>query len=466
MGVPLVLVRGRVFFDSTGIPTEIPVLLTPDGVVYQLLDYFLLRQDEKSNSWMRKVGRAVILLLEYKFANPTMPLDQRFFTMFAKRLGTGSIDPLSGEDLSGLGWTALSPTEKRHVIQRLTNFFEHVAATSPEAAKLNPLVTASAFEQGLQDVAYQHMRFSAFLGHTWQTAEERHTSTMPMVRGERPAKVEKRQPARFPDQHLMNLLMEGFKTRIGLNYRDILITLLLNGGGVRVSEPFHLFPSDVMPNPYRPEQALVLIHHPIEGGVPDDWVDSRGRPRRGNRGQYLRERWGIIPRKQMLGGKEAGWKGGTHEAQGAARFHKVHWFVPEFGEMFLYFWYLYLEQLISIERNHPFAFVNLWREPKGAMYSINKFRASHDAAVHRIGLNVSKAEGTTPHGHRHAYGKRAKKARLDVDLRRRMMHHTSLESMDVYTAPTEQEIEEALAQGVFNLEGGLELARSIRSAMS
>lgn len=63
----------------------------------------------------------------------------------------------------------------------------------------------------------------------------------------------------------------------------MLITLLLHGAGFRESEPFHLYISDVFPDPSNPSQAKVLIHHPSHGGAPADWRDEKGKPRKGNR---------------------------------------------------------------------------------------------------------------------------------------------------------------------------------------
>lgn len=63
----------------------------------------------------------------------------------------------------------------------------------------------------------------------------------------------------------MELLTEGFKVGRGLDLRNILITLLLHGAGFRASEPFHLYVSDVIPDPSNERSALVqamgIAHH-------------------------------------------------------------------------------------------------------------------------------------------------------------------------------------------------------------
>lgn len=53
-----------------------------------------------------------------------------------------------------------------------------------------------------------------------------------------------------------------------------------------------------------------------------------------------------------------------------------------------------------------------------------------------IGLEISKFNGTTNHGHRHSYGQRMKNAGIDKKVRQVAMHHKSEESQNVYTEPT------------------------------
>ena len=221
----------------------------------------------------------------------------------------------------------------------------------------------------------------------------------------------------------------------------MLITLLLHGAGFRESEPFHLYICDVFPDPANPSQAKVLIHHPSFGGAPADWRDERGKPCKGNRAQYLAQQFGLVPRTEVMDRRHAGWKGGTHDA---AYYKQAHWFLPEYGEWFLQLWHRYLEQVARIERDHPFAFINLSREPVGSMYTLTQYNKAHAAACERIGLTVGKALGTTPHGHRHAYGRRLRNAGIDKPLIRRFMHHASEESQQVYTQATTREAIAAL----------------------
>jgi integrase len=182
-----------------------------------------------------------------------------------------------------------------------------------------------------------------------------------------------------------------------------------------------------------------------------DWRDQRGRPRKGNRAEYLGHQFGLVPRTELMDRRHAGWKGGMHDG---AYYKQAYWFLPEYGEWFLHLWHRYLEQVARVERNHPFAFINLNREPLGGMYSLSQFNKAHAAACERIGLTVSKALGTTPHGHRHGYGRRLRNAGIDKTLIRRFMHHASLESQEVYTQANTREALAALEAAAQRLRAG------------
>ena len=434
--VPMfVTVKARVYTDATGVYTELPVLLTPAGALEPLLDYCLSRSHDRSLAWMSKIARSVRMFLEYLQSNPAEHDTYRLFQNFAQRLYTGTFDLSTGLDPSGLCWSPRSPHDASHIVTHLTEFFDWLGELRPEAAKLNPRYAGGAFDRQTDEAAYQFRRNRAFLGHTWaENASPAETGHR--VRSQRLPKVEKGEPPAFPEERFDELLVKGFCAAGRRDYRGMLITLLLHGAGFRESEPFHLYISDVFPDPSNPRQAMVLIHHPTHGAAPADWRDERGRPRKGNRAAYLGQQFGLAPRTDMMGRHHAGWKGGTHDE---AYYKRAYWFLPEYGEWFLQLWHRYLEQVARVDRGHPFAFINLSREPVGSMYTLTQYNKAHAAACERIGLKVGKTVGTTPHGHRHAYGRRLRNAGVDKPLIRRFMHHASDESQEVYTQATTRE---------------------------
>lgn len=435
-----VTVKARVHTDATGVYTELPALLTPVGVLEPLLDYCLHRSHDRSLTWMTKVTRAVRMFLEYLQSNPAERDTYRLFQNFAQRLYTGTFDRTTGLDPSGLCWAPRSPQDASHIVTHLTDFFDWLGEMRPEAAQVNPRYAGGAFDRQTDEAAYQFRRSKAFLGHTW-AANASPAETGHRVRGRRLPKVEKGEPPAFPEERFEELLAKGFSAAGRQDYRGMLITLLLHGAGFRESEPFHLYVSDVFPDPANPRQAKVLIHHPSHGAAPADWRDERGKPRKGNRTEYLAQQFGLVPRTEVMDRRHAGWKGGMHDA---AYYKQAYWFLPEYGEWFLQLWHRYLEQVARAERDHPFAFINLSREPVGAMYTLTQYNKAHAAACERIGLVVGKTLGTTPHGHRHAYGRRLRGAGVDKPLIRRFLHHASVESQEVYTQATTREALAAL----------------------
>ncbi|MBP4049670.1 site-specific integrase [Chromobacterium violaceum] len=436
----------KVITDETGAYVEVPGLLTPTGLLNPLLDYVLARQHVRGLAWMNKVVRSVRMFLEYLQANPQQRNAPLLFSNFAQRLYSGTFDRITGLDGSGLCWSPRSSADARNIITDLTLFFDWLSEHNPSATGFNPKVRASTYDMYWLKLAQQYKRDNALLGHLWSTTDSGPQARRVPSRHE-PMALRSESPA-FPDDRFEDLITNGFKIGNRIDYRAILITLLLHGAGFRESEPFHLFVEDVVPDPRNPKTALVRIHHPSEGFAPDSWRDALGRPRQGNRATYLAEKFGLMPRDAMMNTHHAGWKGGLHDGK---YYKQAYWFKPEYGERFLAVWKKYLHQVARVTRTHPFAFINLTREPLGGMYTIAQYLKAHAAACRRIGLIVDKNLGTTPHGHRHAYGRRLAKAEVDKTMIRRFMHHASLESQEVYTQPSSTEIQITLESAAAKL---------------
>jgi hypothetical protein len=442
--------KARVYSDETGAYAELPVLLTPAGILEPLLDYFLTRDHDRSREWMGKVLRSVTLFLEYLLSNPQERESYLLFQSFAQRLYTGSFDRETGLDPSGLAWSARSSLDAGHIVTHLSDFFGWLGNAQPAAAIINPRYANGAFDRMCDEAAYQFRRDKAFLGHTW--ANNARTVARGFTRPRRALKIEAEKPPAFPEGRFNEFLLEGFRFGCRYDYRGMLITLLLHGAGFRASEPFHLYIEDAFRDPRNSQRAIVLIHHPSQGAAPAEWRDAHGKVRRGNRAAYLTEKWGLVPRDQLLDSRHAGWKGGTHDA---AYYKRAHWFVPEYGEHFWDLWRRYLEEVVRVQRRHPYAFVNLSREPKGGMYCLRQYNKAHAAACKRIGLEVSKSLGTTPHGHRHAYARRLRDAGIAPEHRRRFMHHTAIESQETYTTYTTNETRAAMTEAAQRLQSAL-----------
>jgi integrase len=457
-----VVVRAKVVRDNTGIAAELPVIVTDHGALEPLVAYLVENVHAKSHSWAQKLVQAVGLLLDYMAANHDCFADPKdLFRTFVQRLYSGTIGE-DGLDPSGLYWLPRTSATIRQLTSQLSEFSDWMTRDEDGTAKpLNPWREATRFEEMLNWAAYHQRHSRAFLAHTWDhgvasEVAKRARNTL-LKRG---PKVERTGVKHFSDERFLDLLFKGFivpgkqkSPRIAerLNLRDILITLLQHCGGLRASEPFHLYVHDVLPDPYDPDLAMVRVYHPSEGQAPDDWLDAQGRPKRCNREAYLRGKYQLRPRDNYYKTDplHAGWKDPLLDSS-SGKFMHVHWFPRWAGKLFKLLWDRYLIQRALLECHHPFAFVSL----SGSPYAVRRYNQAHARAVTRIGLVPAKMNGTTPHGHRHAYGQRMTEAAIDPIIRKKAMHHKSIESQIAYTEPSIDRVTAMLSQTTDALDKG------------
>lgn len=444
------VIRMPIVTDNTGVHKLLPVIVTDHGPLMPLVRYMQAHGNVLSHSSQTKLVQAVGLLLDFIeanhecFTNPT-----ELFVAFVDRLYNGSIGP-EGDDPSGLYWSAKAPTLVKQLVGALSNFsdwLEEHQGTTP----LNPWREATRAEQRLAWAAWHHKKNRAFLKHTMgrETARLEISRARNVLLKKTPV-IDRDTVKFFPDAQIQRLLFEGFivpgrqnspRIEERLNLRDILITMLLHFGGLRMSEPFHLYVHDVVPDPHRPEVALVRVYEPSLGMPPPDWIGVNGKPADfGNRRDYLRGKYQMLPRTDYspTDSRYAGWKGNALNSN--AHCMDVFFFPTWAGEVFWKLWKFYLAQRAQMPCEHPFAFV----AADGRPYSIAAYKKAHRRAIERIGLIPAKALGTTPHGHRHAYGQRLADADIDAIFRKKALHHKSLESQVVYCEPDRQKLQRAL----------------------
>jgi len=442
--MPFVVVNAKIVSNNTGTAMQIPVLLTPSGPLVPLIDYCLTMR--RSQSWMDKLLRAVTLFLEYLEVN-VIPQEEewRLFRDFANSLRLGTIDRETRIDPSGLYWEPFQSPDANYVVVLLSEFFDWIGKNEgARAREFNPRYAGSNYDKRVDLHAYRYRRSKAFLGHVW--SDNPGSDQVRVTRVERSPKIIKKAPPSFPDEKFEELLFKGFRVAGRYDYRGMLITLILYGGGFRVSEPFHLFMADVQPHWDDPSVAFVAIHHPSLGIAPNNWRNQNGR--RGTRDQYLAAEFGLTPRHLIRGRLHAGWK---NPALDDKWFMQVHWFPQDvYGRWFMQIWIRYLEQVATIERQHPYAFINTDRDV-GGIYAIRSYLKALEAAVERIGLVFGKDYGTTAHGPRHSYAQRARLGMVPEVIIQRIMHHCSIESQQVYTQPESREASEALKQATERL---------------
>jgi integrase len=220
----------------------------------------------------------------------------------------------------------------------------------------------------------------------------------------------------------------------GLSLRDSLYFLLLFFGGLRASEPLHLFVTDVTIQPTG--LARVCLSHPELGSY--QWSDFHGRECRGNRALFLSQRYGLGPRN-WLGERHplhAGWKG-MHFDHGAYE-TEVYWLREDACRLFATLHIEYMKTVRTrVHDNHPFYFVNnAPGKDFGNPATLSNMNKSFYRGASRVGLSSSD-EGVNPHGGRHYFGYfHANVYRTELEMLKLYIHHVSPQSTQVYYSVT------------------------------
>jgi len=440
---------------------------TPQAMV-PLVEYVVEQGRSRSISWQQGVARAVGLFVDFLCANRETFLHRmerpEVLAEYAEALVGGTVG-LDGNDLSGLYWEPRSVSRATALLNALTAFSDWLV-NRRAAVPLNPWKDASIADQVAYWRRFDQRRTHSLLAHTYgrEGAVER-SKLVRSVSVRRKALSHDVTPAKFfPQNRIYELIANGFpnrgksKARLlheRMNVRDMLITVLLHGGGLRESEPFHLYVSDVAIDPRNTNSALVRLYHPERGKAPEDYVDPVTRKvLDADREEYLRVKWRMQPRNLVVGRFHAGWKD-LKLTDGRSNYALVHWFPSYWGEVFLALFKIYITKVRRRHCAHPFLFVSQKEDVAGAPYTVDSYRQAHAKAVKRIGLEPGKAFGTTPHGHRHAYAQLMTDLGVGEEVIQAALHHKAPESQQAYKKPTAEKVNAALhAAGnkLFNVE--------------
>lgn len=235
-----------------------------------------------------------------------------------------------------------------------------------------------------------------------------------------------------------------------------MIFMLQAFGGLRVSEPLHLWFNDIwIGNLSGEERCIPHLRHPSQAptailGVP------------GTRATFLASK-GLSPRHHNSASSSfhAGWKNLATEESATTRVCFIH---PTIEELFIQYFKYYLQyrrDVLSIrikrgEIDHPWLFVSLGedrcrgRSCTGNPYSINAFRRALTRAFNRVELKTGelvprgKQFGNVPHGLRHAYAKLLVNAGAPQKAIQKALHHRHILSQEVYTAADWKAVDGAL----------------------
>ncbi|PSV16137.1 gamma-mobile-trio recombinase GmtY [Photobacterium kishitanii] len=446
--VTLVKAQASIRTDNTGALLHVPVLLTEHGVFNPLLDYILSQSVHKSLPWMNRVVFACQLLLEYMEANRDLfSCPDILFQHFVQRLSDGTIDA-QGYDPSGLFWLPRKASNVNQLLSALNGLTDWLEINN-RGISLNPFIEASTHQERLNYAAWHKKNQYHFLGHIKPKGISDTMRKTRKVRGKKDVIKVDGDAISFPENLFKSFFIEGVGTardpRIAM--RDQLILLLMHGAGVRISDAMHLWVDDVFHDPQKPNNVIVRLYHPEDGKAPNNWI---GYKKYRTRAAYLAEEFRLKPRNKLTGTARVGWK--TRLVDHDDNYIQLHWFPSYLGEVFAYLWQQYLLYLLPLERTHPYAFVSFSKESLGSPLTINAYNQSYKAAMARINQIVSKPEGRSPHGHRHAYGRRLSNAKIDPLLIKKAMHHSSLISQTIYTQPGIRDVSHALETATEQLD--------------
>ncbi|WP_261885443.1 gamma-mobile-trio recombinase GmtY [Vibrio pomeroyi] len=416
----------------------LPLIFVNENLLVSYAQYAYEKRN-KSSSWHQKSASSVALFIRYlinrrkDFSDPVS-----CFKSFIDDLEFGTIDPTTSEDPSNLFWAPKSLKNLNKTINYITQFNEYNYKRAKELAVekqvplkailLNKKRTASLYEKHVNLAAWHHKHSNSFLAHT-KTLDKDQINAAYNIKSQ--YRMQKQTKLYTFDRERIFDLLYAFGTRVKVgsfiqthNLRDILITILMHFGGLRVSEPFHLFVEDIMENPNHSGEALVKLYHP----------DSR---------REKLAKMGLRPRtdKHNPHSYYSGWK-----SQYINEVTTVKWFPVEAGKWFWELWVLYMTQQrveSSQDRIHPFAFTSRNGDPA----SYGSFLQAHKRAVERIGLIVAKENGTTPHSHRHRYGSDVWEVTKDPVILQKVLRHSSPLSQYVYIHPSDETIRSELHNG-------------------
>lgn len=425
-------------------------VLTEEGLYWPLVDYFRRRNLELGSE--RSYARSICLLMNWSRAKhpefqATPDGDQALFSSFLHELVAGTIK--DGNDPSGLWWSPCSAGVVRKTAAQLAEFTSWVASRQG-GIEVNARSRCASFNERLVSMrAFAHRKDASMFAHTKsRVAASENARLTRAFKAPGRSEPDDTPIAAFPANRISDLLWVGFERAefkddprpwVRWNIRDMLITLLCLFGGLRRSEPMHLWVGDVFAEPSDPASCRVLIHHP-ENGIVDCRDALSGRAIEMPRLQYLNERCGgKRPLTMETGRRKSGWKN-VALTDPARKAFQVFWINADAGRLFAELWLLYVAKARAPHPNTPWAFLTQDGQPMGP----SAYKDSFAKAVAKIGMTPRKWSAGTPHSLRHRYGQILNELDISEKIGQICMHHRSPQSQAVYRKPILEDVASAL----------------------
>lgn len=434
------LAHSRVeMLDHGGLPTV--VIVGPEGRPFQpWIRYVETHRPGigSQRSYARSIGLFIDFLSARRQSFMVKEQRHRLFQGFADALAGGTV--ANGADPIGLWWMPRSIAATRRVIAEVTVFTDWLAEEAG-ISPVNPARAASLAEEMAFWRVWRRATSQSLLKHI--KSVERALGPNSRIAGARKQRLITTGEAKaFPEAAFAGLLTAGFKRSRQQRWttlRDQMIALLLHGGGLRLSEVLHLWITDVFEDPHDPHSSVVRVFHPSDG-LTAYRAPATGRTTHIARAQYLRLVYDRVPLTDLPGRKAVGWKDPLL-TNATEKFMQVFWRDRSFGRAFMNLYQTYVQVRPRVTA-HPYLFVAQGGEPM----TVKGYEKVHAAAVRRIGMEAGKRLGTTPHGHRHAYGQWMRRANIDPKVRQLAMHHKSVSSQEIYTEADSVEVMRTFAE--------------------
>jgi integrase len=431
-----------------------------------LLDAYVDDFSAQSNQTRRETCQALGLLTDYSRAAldkwsegelkaPSLP--RRLVKGFCRALMDGTIQYLEGRPVErmGLYWSPRSRRRATTLSQRLAHFFKTVEPEIGNAAwkdfargYRNEMTPSDEFQLAL---AAGYRRKTSFLAHLPRKTEERQPGPSHGVITKFGRKHNRIHA--FPAKYVFPFLMEGFTNQHGQTDETAqLAAIFLMIGGLRTSEPLHLYCSDVQ---FEGKEPWVFLHNPEDGEL----IDEGGA--KITRAQFL-QRFAKGPRNRDYARDHAGWKSMKGDDSGTPVFWLPIAGITELIYSKLRHYLLVTRPRLMAQRSrtdgdHPFLLVSSGQAVSskggkvGDRYTVSAFEAAWETAVGRIAtkyndpdLVYKRVKGTTKHGARHYYGRFLVTLGVRGEIIQECMHHRSYFSHKVYPRLTPGEINAVL----------------------
>lgn len=450
----------KIQLDNTNRFLYMKSIVVESGVLLQHLQYLkeMTLTKSRSASWRRQSIQAIRLLIDYTAANHSVfENPKEMFKAFRDRMYNGTVAE-DGTDDTNLRWSSKSDSSGNRIINHITDYSDWLYKESGgDSALLNPKRDATKTERMLNLAAFNHKNNNAFLGHTVsEDVKEQYVNEAREVGLNKTTQPDYDPSKAFSENRIWELLSIGF-ARKGVpasappyeryNLANVLITMLLHFGGLRTSEPFHIYIDDIIPN-FGLEQ--IRVYHPFQGLAPD-WFRTKTQQPNANRQRFLLQQYQLKPRwKHHNSTYAAGWKKPVVNHKG--NYFNVFLFgAKDIQKTFLELFNMYIthQRVEPLDvREHRFLFTNKNGDP----LSMDSFKKAHKSAVKKIGMIPLLDHGGSPHSHRHSYGTRLHDCGIDSFIIKQCMHHASIEAQEIYKTPNLKKINKALVEGTLLLE--------------